>query len=91
MSADAEHSLHALEDLARRLRQQLDSYEALHAAEARALAEQWEKQQRIQQDELRMLRQELAQLEEGIAALRASRIAQPDVTGGPAGTEPTIS
>jgi len=82
MSDDA--SLHHLEELARRLTQQLTSYETLHAAEARNVKDQWDRLQSIQQDELRMLRDELAQLEGGIAALRASREAKPGSPGGPA-------
>ncbi|MBI5878101.1 MAG: hypothetical protein HZB53_10635 [Chloroflexi bacterium] len=91
MSADDSGALQSLEELARRLTQQLSSYEALHAAEARTVKEQWEKLQSIQQDELRMLREELAQLKGGIAALRASLAERHGASGGPAGTEPKDS
>lgn len=82
MSADA--SLYHLEELARRLSQQLSTYETLHAAEANSVKEQWDKLQSIQQTELRMLREELAQLEGGIAALRASLQKEHGTLGGPA-------
>jgi hypothetical protein len=56
-----------LEDLARRLERQLESYEKLHKDEMKRFQEQFEAFQRIQADELEMLRSELAQLKQEIA------------------------
>lgn len=62
--------LSEIEDLARRLEQQLKSYEKLHADEMKAFQAQLETFQRIQADELKSLQDELKQLKEEIAALK---------------------
>lgn len=59
-----------LEDLARRLEQQLVSYERLHMDEMIKFQDQFQAFQRIQADELQMLRKELDQLKQEIAALK---------------------
>ncbi len=60
--------LSELEDLARRLEQQIESYEKLHADEMKRFEEQLQAFQRIQADELKMLRDELDQIKREIAA-----------------------
>lgn len=62
--------LSEIEDLARRLEQQLVSYEKLHADELKSFQTQLETFQRIQADELKSLQDELKQLKEEIAALK---------------------
>ncbi len=69
--------LSELEDLARRLEQQLISYEKLHADEMKRFQQQLAEYQRIQADELEMLRNELTQLKQEIALLKDSQAKQP--------------
>ncbi len=60
-----------LQDLARRLEQQIISFEKLHADEMKRFQEQFETIQRLQNDELQMLRKELKQLQDEVALLQA--------------------
>ena len=59
-----------IEDLTRRLEQQLASFERLHADELKRFEEQLTTYRRLQNDELQMLRDELTQLKEEIAVLK---------------------
>ncbi len=61
-----------LENLARRLEQQLASFEKLHADELKRFEEQLAAYRRLQNDELQMLRDELTQLKDEIALLKAA-------------------
>lgn len=66
----------SLDDLARRLEQQITSFQKLHADELNRLQEQLDTYRRVQNDELEMLRDELKQLKDEIALLEIS-VAEP--------------
>ncbi len=59
-----------LEELAQRLEQQLSTYERMHVEELERFRKQWDALQQIQSDELRMLRDELNQLKQELAAMQ---------------------
>ncbi len=59
----------ALEESARRLEQQIVSFEKLHNDELKRFQEQLETYQRLQNDEMQMLRDQLKRLKEEILAL----------------------
>ena len=61
-----------LDDLARRLEQQITSFQKLHADELNRLQEQLDTYRRLQNDELEMLRDELKQLKEEMAHRQAN-------------------
>jgi hypothetical protein len=63
--------LSEIETLARRLEQQITSFEKLHTDELARFQEQLAAYQRLQNDELEMLRAELNRLKEEIAGLKA--------------------
>ncbi len=67
--------LSELEDLARRLEQQILSYEKLHADEMKRFEEQLATYRHLQDDELQMLRDELKQLKGEIEHLK---LAEPE-------------
>ena len=80
-----------LETLARRLEQQIAAYEKLHTEEIKRFQEQFEAFRRIQADELQMLRKQLAQLSEEIAAAKES-ISQSDADENAASSaEPAVT
>ncbi|MBI5029374.1 MAG: hypothetical protein HZB51_02515 [Chloroflexi bacterium] len=62
--------LSEIEDLARRLEQQLTAYERMHLDELKNLQEQLATFQRLQHDEMQMLRDELSQLKQELAAYK---------------------
>jgi chromosome segregation ATPase len=62
--------LSELEDLARRLEQQILAYEKLHADEMKRFEEQLAAYRNLQNDELQMLRNELTQLKDEIEHLK---------------------
>ena len=80
-----------MEDLVRRLEQQLRSFEQLHADEMKRFQAQLETYQRIQNDELKMLRGELDQLHAEIAALKAAEAQRADRGGAEAPVQPTVT
>jgi len=59
-----------LQELARRLEQQLSTYERMQVEELERFRKQWDALVQIQSDELRMLRDELNQLKQEIAAMQ---------------------
>ena len=61
-----------LEDTARRLEQQITSFEKLHTDELQRFAEQLAAYCKLQTDELQMLRAELQQFADEIARLKAA-------------------
>lgn len=67
--------LSEIQDLARRLEQQLIAFERLHADELKRFQDQLATYQRLQNDELQMLRDELKQLKEESARLQAESAA----------------
>ncbi len=83
--------LEEIENLARRLEQQLVTYAKLHADEMNRFQEQFDAFQSIQADELQMLRQELAQLKQEIAEVKESVTQSMPAEGAPVSTEPTLT
>jgi replication fork clamp-binding protein CrfC len=75
--------LSELEDLSRRLEQQISSYEKLHADEMKRFEEELAAYRRLQNDELQMLRDELKQLKDEIEGL--SRDESPSASAPSAG------
>ncbi len=71
--------LSELQELARRLDQQVTAFEKLHADEMKRFQEQFETLSRLQNDELAMLRKELKQLQEEVARLQAQEPEPPHV------------
>ncbi len=67
----------SLQELARRLEQQITSFEKLHADELNRVQEQLDTYRRLQNDELQMLRDELKQLKDEIALLKADPVEAP--------------
>ncbi len=65
-----------IEILARRLEQQITSFEKLHADEMKRFEEQFAVFQRLQNDELQMLRAELKQLQDEIARAKQEETEQ---------------
>ncbi len=63
--------LSELQELARRLDQQVTAFEKLHADEINRFQQQFETLSRLQNDELVMLRKELKQLQDEVARLQA--------------------
>jgi replication fork clamp-binding protein CrfC len=68
--------LSEIQDLARRLEQQLVAFERLHADELKRFQDQLATYQRLQNDELQMLRDELQQLKKESALLQAEQTAR---------------
>lgn len=63
-----------LNDSARRLEQQIASFEKLHSEELAHFQEQLETYQRLQNDEMKMLRDQLQRLKDQIAELQAQSV-----------------
>lgn len=82
--------LDEIENLARQLEQQLKTYEKMHGDEMRKFKEQFDAFQSIQADEFRMLRQELVQLKQEIAAVKES-LAQSQSAADASASEPTLT
>ncbi|MBI5302222.1 MAG: hypothetical protein HY868_08800 [Chloroflexi bacterium] len=61
-----------IQDLARRLEQQLTAYEHLHTDELKRLQDQIAAFQHLQNDEFQMLRNELSQLKQALGAIEES-------------------
>ena len=79
-----------LDDLARRLEQQITSFQKLHADELNRLQEQLDTYRRLQNDELEMLRDELKQLKEEMALLQAN-VTETPAEPPPAPQPPTLT
>ncbi len=71
--------LSELQELARRLEQQVTSFEKLHTDEMKRFQEQFETLSRLQDDELAMLRKELKQLQDEVARLQTQESEPPRV------------
>ncbi len=82
--------LSELEELARRLEQQILSYEKLHADEMKRFEEQLAAYRNLQNDELQMLRNELAQLKGEIEHLREGEPAD-DAKPAPNPPDPAVA
>jgi polyhydroxyalkanoate synthesis regulator protein len=73
-----------LQDLARRLEQQLKTYERMHTDELKRFQDQWIALAQVQSDELKMMCEELDQLKQELAALQdQSASAEPVATASP--------
>lgn len=82
--------LSELEDLARRLEQQIVSYEKLHADEMKRFEEQLAAYRNLQNDELQMLRDELAQLKGEIEQLKQGESTD-ETASATRPTQPTVA
>ena len=65
-----------LSEIARRLEQQIASFEKLHTEELKHFQEQLETYQRLQADELQMLRDQLNRFKDEITLLKAQQAEQ---------------
>ncbi len=72
-----------LQESARRLEQQITSFEKLHTDELKHFQEQLETYRRLQADELQMLRDQLKRFNEEIALLQAQQAEPPPVQAPP--------
>ncbi len=75
--------LSELQELARRLEQQVTAFEKLHTDEMKRFQEQFETLSRLQNDELAMLRKELKQLQDEVARLQSQEPEPPRVVAPP--------
>ena len=79
-----------LADLARRLEQQMVSYEKLHADEMKRFEQQLAAYRNLQNDELQMLRDELAQLKGEIEQLKQEESTH-ETTSASMPTQPAVA
>jgi hypothetical protein len=66
-----------LQESARRLDQQITSFEKLHGEELKKFQEQLETYQRLQNDEMQMLRDQLKRLKDEIVVLQTQTVETP--------------